>query len=131
VTIVVDASVVVALLVDGGNDGHWARSVLGARALAAPHLMHVEVANILRRSVLARQITDDVASLAHDDLLALPVDLFDYASFAARAWALRRSVTLYDAHYVALAEALHAPLVTLDRKLARAPGTRCTFLTPP
>lgn len=50
---------------------------------------------------------------------------------AVRAWQLRDSVTYYDATYVALAELLDAPLVTLDRRLAQAPGPRCTFLTPP
>ena len=50
---------------------------------------------------------------------------------AARAWELRGSVTYYDASYVALAELLDAPLVTLDRRLAQAHGPRCAFLTPP
>jgi predicted nucleic acid-binding protein len=50
---------------------------------------------------------------------------------SARAWELRGSVTYYDASYVALAELLDAPLVTLDPRLARAPGPRCEFLTPP
>jgi predicted nucleic acid-binding protein len=50
---------------------------------------------------------------------------------ASRAWELRDTVTYYDASYVALAELLDAPLVTLDRRLAQAPGPRCAFLTPP
>lgn len=130
-TLVVDASLVVAALVDGGRTGQWAEFALASEPLAAPHLMPVEVANILRRAVLARDITDDVAALAHADLLLLRVELFPYATVAPRAWELRANLTAYDACYVALAEALNAPLATLDGKLARAPGPRCKFQTPP
>jgi predicted nucleic acid-binding protein len=130
-TLVVDASFVVAALVDDGPNGRWAEGLLASAAsLAAPHLMPIEVANILRRAVLSHDISDDVASLAHDDLLALRVDLFPHAPLAARAWALRTNLTSYDSWYVALAEELDAPLATLDSKLARAPGPRCLIRTP-
>jgi predicted nucleic acid-binding protein len=98
--------------------------------LAAPHLMPVEVANILRRAALAGDISPEVASLAHADLLSLRVRLFAYEPLGERAWSLRGSVTAYDAWYIALAEALEAELVTLDEKLARATGPRCDFRTP-
>ncbi|HEX9637375.1 MAG TPA: type II toxin-antitoxin system VapC family toxin, partial [Acidobacteriota bacterium] len=68
--------------------------------------------------------------VAHGDLLDCDIELFPYAPFADRIWELRGSVTIYDAWYVALAEALRAPLATLDRKLARAKAARCRFLTP-
>ncbi len=126
-TLVVDASVVVAALIDGGVDGLWAESVLLTDALAAPHMMPIEVANILRRAAMAGSISDKSARMAHDDLLALRVRLHPYALLAPRAWELRRNVTVYDGCYIALAEALSAPLVTLDKKLARAPGPRCEF----
>jgi predicted nucleic acid-binding protein len=71
----------------------------------------------------------DAASLAHNDLLDLRVDLFGYEAFAQRVWELRENVTCYDAWYVALAEALAAPLATLDLKLTRAAGPHCRFLT--
>jgi predicted nucleic acid-binding protein len=131
VTVVVDASVVVAALVDNGRDGRWAESILVGAQLAAPHLMPAEVANILRRAALAREISHEIASLAHGDLLDLRIELFPYEPFATRAWELRANATAYDAWYVALAESLAAPLATLDRKLARATGTRCTFHLPP
>ena len=67
-TIVVDASLVVAALVDGGSDGVWADSVLASDDLAAPHLMPVEFANILRRAFLSGEISADTAALAHADL---------------------------------------------------------------
>ena len=99
--------------------------------LAAPHLMPVEAANILRRAALAGDVSDDIASLAHADLLAVGVELFPYDLLAERIWELRGAVTAYDGWYVALAESLDAPLATLDGRLTRAPGPRCSFLGPP
>ena len=130
-TVVVDASAVIAALVDGGPDGEWATAEMTREDLAAPHLMPVEAANILRRAVLAGDLTADVASLAHDDLIRLRVDLYPYEPLADRVWALRDNLTAYDAWYVALAEALAVPVVTLDRRTARAPGTQCSFRLPP
>lgn len=130
-TVVLDAALVVAALVDGGSDGTWAESILCSGHLAAPHLMPVEVANILRRAELAGEISKDVAVQAHADLLALRVELFPYELVAMRVWALRANVTAYDAWYVALAEYLESPLATLDLRLSRASGPRCAFQTPP
>jgi hypothetical protein len=62
-TLVADASVVTAALVDSGRDA-WAEQILASDDRAAPHLMPWEVANILRRSVLAREISEDTAALA-------------------------------------------------------------------
>ncbi|MFP5308014.1 MAG: type II toxin-antitoxin system VapC family toxin [Actinomycetes bacterium] len=129
--IVVDASLVVAALLDGGPVGVWAAEVLGSGDLAAPHLLPVEVASILRRAAIAGDVSDDVAALAHGDLLDLRVALWPYEPLAARCWELRSIVTPYDATYVALAELLDAPLATLDLRLARAPGPRCSFEVPP
>lgn len=130
-TLVVDASMVVSALVDAGRAGAWAESLLAAEALAAPHLMPVEVASILRRAAAAGDITADVAAMAHADLLDLRVELFPYAPFAARVWELRDNVTCYAAWYVALAESLGSGVATLDLRLARATGPRCDFETPP
>ena len=129
-TLVVDASAVVAALVDDGEVGRWAEAALDGEGLAPPHLMPFEAANILRRVAHRGDISEDVARLAHADLLDLTVDLVDYESLGSRAWALRNSVTVYDAAYVALAEALDAPMMTLDLRLSRASGPRCAFLTP-
>ena len=127
-TAVVDASVVVAALIDDGPAGRWAEELVASAPLAAPHLMPVEAANILRRAALAGDISDDIASLAHADLLALAVELFPYDVLADRIWELRGAVTAYDGWYVALAESLKAPLATLDDRLTRAPGPRCSFI---
>ena len=129
--LVVDAAAVVAALVDDGRDGRWAERLLASQPLAAPHLMPVEVANILRRSVMSGDLSSDAAALAHADLLALRVDLFPYAPFASRVWELRDNVTAHDAWYVALAEELGTSLATLDVRLSRAKGPTCRFETPP
>ncbi len=130
-SLVADAGFVVAALVDGGKDGLWADELLAGTDLAAPHLMPVEAANILRRAALAGDISQDVAALAHIDLLELRVSLFPYAPLAERVWELRGNLTAYDAWYVALAEALDCELATVDLRLSRAPGCGCAFLTPP
>ncbi len=129
-TLVVDASVVVAALVDNGQAGSWAEGLLSGNALAAPHLLPVEVANVLRRASLAGELSADTASLAHGDLADLRAELFPYEQFAQRVWDLRMTVTPYDAWYVAVAELLDAPVATLDQRLAHAPGPRCRFVTP-
>jgi predicted nucleic acid-binding protein len=113
-----------------GEPGTWAHELLGAGGLAAPHHMPVEVANILRRAVLAGDLSADSAALAHADLVALRVDLYPYAPFAERVWELRGNIAAYDAWYVAVAEALGARLGTLDARLSRSPGPRCGFAVP-
>jgi len=127
----VDASVVTSALVDRGPDGVWSALAMRDHRLVTPHLLPVEVANVLRRAVLAGRLSDDVAAMAHGDLVALPFDLVEYAPFAERCWQLRASVSVYDAWYVAVAEAFGAELATLDRRLLRAPGPRCLFVSPP
>jgi predicted nucleic acid-binding protein len=131
VTLVVDASVVVAALVDDGPDGRWAEAQLATGGLVAPHLLPAEVAKVLRRAAATGDLSDDLAALAHADLVDLDIDLFAYEPFADRVWALRHGVSAYDAWYVALAESLEADLATLDRRLARSPSATCRFRTPP
>jgi predicted nucleic acid-binding protein len=86
VTLVIDASLAVSALVDKSSTGNWAESILLTGPLNAPHLMPAEVTNILRRAVMRGEITADVASMAHADLLDLRVEYFPYAPFAARVW---------------------------------------------
>lgn len=129
--LVVDASVVVAALVDDGPTGRWALAELMSAQLVAPHLMPVEVMHALRRAVMAHDLSPEVAAPALGDLADLPVALFAFGPFADRGWELRATVTPHDAWYVGLAEALDVPFVTLDGRLAAAPGPHCTFRTPP
>jgi predicted nucleic acid-binding protein len=130
VTAVVDSSALAAALIDSGTDGEWARAQMAQQDLAAPDHLLVEVSNVLRRAVLGGLIGHDVAALAQRDLLQVPVGLFPFQPLAERVWELHPTVTAYDAAFVALAEGLQAPLVTLDRRLARASGPRCAFVTP-
>ncbi len=129
-TVVVDASVLVAAAVDSGREGLWAEHIVATEALSAPGLVQVEATNILRRLELAGQIDATIATAAQRDVINLDVDLYPFEPFAERVWALRSNVTCYDAWYVALAEGLAAPLATLDRKLTRATGPTCRFLQP-
>ncbi len=85
---------------------------------------------MLRRGSLTRRIPEEQASLAYGDLVALSVEFYPFERFSDRVWELRHTVTAYDAWYVALAESLDLALATLDRKLTRAQGPRCEFVTP-
>jgi predicted nucleic acid-binding protein len=128
-TCVIDASAVVEFLIGSGPSSLWAESVIRSEELAAPHFMIAEAANLLRRAALFKRIEEQQASQAHAELLLLRVALFPYAPYAGRVWELRNNVTVYDGWYVALAEDLAAPLVTVDANLIRSPGPRCEFLT--
>lgn len=130
-TTVVDGSVLVAALVDSGREGRWAESAVAAGSLVSPELALAEASNILRRLERTGRISSVEAESAHDDLLRLDLELFPFAPFAERVWALRGNLTSYDAWSVALAEALDCPLVTLDRTLSRATGPTCEVITPP
>ena len=129
-TVVLDASVVVSALTDGGPTGEWAEEVLRTHHLIAPHHMPLEVAAVLRQAELRGLLSSDVAAMAYGDLQDLRVDLYPYSPFAERIWSLRDNVTAHDAWYVALAEALSIELVTLDARLRRAPGVRCDVRLP-
>lgn len=126
----VDSSVLVAALIDTGPEGRWAEEILARGALHAPELARVEAMNILRRLERARRISSVEANASVGDLLELQIELFPFADFADRVWELRHTVTSYDAWYIALAEALKLPLATIDRRLSRAEGPVCKFLTP-
>lgn len=128
--VVCDASAVVAALLDKGPDGRWATDAVIGKDLAAPSLLAFETANIIRRHQLAELITADQAAQAHADLLDLAIEQWPYELLTPRAWELRPSLTVYDASYVALAELLDVPLVTLDRRIGRAPQLRCAVEVP-
>jgi predicted nucleic acid-binding protein len=129
-TVVCDASALVALLLDSGADGHWASEALAGARFAAPELLPFEAANIIRRHALAGAVSADQAAQAHADLIDLAIECWPYALVAGRAWELRANLSSYDASYAAVAELLGADLVTLDRRIARAPGVRCGVMTP-
>jgi predicted nucleic acid-binding protein len=130
-TLVVDASTVVAALVDTSPDGRWAEDLLrNATQLIAPAHMHIEAANALRRLEAGGHIDATTANIAFNDLQRLPVLPITFNVTGDRVWDLRKNLTSYDAAYIATAELVNASLATLDRKLANAPGTQCQVLTP-
>lgn len=129
-TIVIDASVLAAALVDSGKEGRWAEAVISDDGAAAPELILAETSNVLRRLERTRTISTFEANSAHRDLTRLELELFPFGPFAERVWDLRDNLTSYDAWYVALAEALHCSVATLDKRLTRASGPKCSFVTP-
>ena len=129
-TVVIDASALVAALVDSGSDGDWAESVAASSPLVAPELILAETANTLRRLEGSGAISRLEATTAFRDLLRMDLELLPFAPFADRVWELRGNLTSYDAWYVAVAEAFECPLATLDLKLSRAAGPVCRFMVP-
>lgn len=124
--LVVDASVVATALGDDGADGRFARRHLAGRTLAALELIYLEVVSVWRRRQLAGgDLTPRRAWEAMSDLVDLPITLAPHLPLLARCWEFRGNATVYDAAYVALAEALGVPLLTADGRLGRAPGVRC------
>jgi predicted nucleic acid-binding protein len=125
--LVVDASVLVVLLADDGADGDQARVRLRGERVVLPELADLEVASVLRRQIRVGAIDDRRARLALDDLAAMPARRAPHRPLLGRCWELRDNLTIYDAAYVALAEATRATLLTGDGRLADAPGPRCTI----
>jgi predicted nucleic acid-binding protein len=127
--LVVDASVIAVALADDGKDGDTARARLRNEHLAAPELIDLEVASVLRGRLAGGHLDVRRAKLALADLVDLPVQRAPHRPLLTRCWELRANLTVYDAAYVALAEALDADLLTGDVRLAKAPGPRCRIET--
>jgi len=123
--LVVDASVLAPAVADAGDDGKRFRARLHGETVIGPDLLRIEVTSVLRHHALTGQLTAEQADSAISDLLAFPITVFPTAGLLRRVWELRPNLTAYDGCYVALAEAVDRPLVTADRRLARAPGLRC------
>lgn len=123
--LVVDASVLVVAIADDGPDGDKTRSRLRGERLAAPELVDLEVTSVLRKQLRAGAMGVRRAALALEDLTSMPLLRAPHRPLLARCWELRDNLTIYDAAYVALAEALEATLLTGDARLARAATTTC------
>ena len=123
--IVVDASALLEFLLQTPLGTRVeARLLRNGDDFHSPHLVDVEVTQALRRLVRSGEVSPDRAAEAIADLLDLDLHRHAHLDLLARAWKLRENVTAYDAMYVALAEALDAPIVTCDAPLATAPGSR-------
>ncbi len=119
--IVLDASAVVELLLRTDAGVRLAARLADPEVtLHAPHLLDVEVAQVLRRLVLARQLSAERAAEALERLAELDLQRYPHDLFVPRVWELRQNLSAYDATYVALAEALDAALLTTDARLAHA-----------
>ena len=97
------------------------------RAAAAPDLLNAEVLHVVRRKEREREIDAARSHEAIDDLKVLPIARYPTIALLDRAWRLRQNFTGYDAMYVALAEALETPLVTMDERLAAAARIHATI----
>ena len=126
--IVVDASAVLEVLLrTGAAPAVESRLFDPQETLHTPHLLDVEVAQVIRRYAANGEIDGERGGAALADLAAFPLYRYPHDVLLPRVWELRNNLTAYDAIYVALAEALEAPLITRDRRLANAAGHRATI----
>lgn len=121
--IVVDASAVAAYLLNG-HDAAKVEAVLFApgQTLHAPHLIDLEIAQVVRRAAAAGRLNARRGQALLADLADMPITRYSHDLLLPRIWELRDNLTAYDAAYVALAELLDAPLLTRDARAANAPG---------
>jgi predicted nucleic acid-binding protein len=123
--IVLDASAVIEWLLQtpvGNRVEHRIFSAFSSSRLHAPSLLDIEVAQVLRKCVAVNQLKASRAEEALQDFLDLQLTRYSHDALLWRVWDLRHNMTAYDAVYIALAEALGAPLITCDRKLASSSG---------
>ncbi|MDQ4062818.1 MAG: type II toxin-antitoxin system VapC family toxin [Actinomycetota bacterium] len=127
--IVLDASAAVAVLLNVGLESRRVRKRISqpGETLHVPHLFEIEVLSALRRHSLSGVLPATRARLALDRLREIRLIRYPHTPLLGRIWELRDNLTAYDAAYVALAEALDAPLVTLDERLAQASNNRATI----
>ena len=122
---VLDASVMVEVLLNRPSAARIAPRLFDPdEELHAPHLIDLEVAQVLRRYQASSEMSPQRARQALLAFARMPLERHPHWPFLERIWELRRNLTAYDAAYVALAEVLAAPLLTCDRALASAPGHR-------
>ncbi len=125
--IAADASAVVTALVTVGPLGIAARAALAEHQLTYPAIMQFEAANALRRLAAAGTIDQARANTALHHLAEFRGMEIGFEPIARRVWELRGQITVYDASYIAVAEFVGVPLLTLDDRLRRAKGPRCRF----
>ncbi len=121
--IVLDASATVDWLLQTSAGQRIERRIYSAKeSLHAPHLLDIEVAQVLRRLVREGALPARRAEEAVQDLLDLQLTRYPHFALLPRIWQLRHNLSAYDAAYVGLAEKLRASLITCDKRLAAAPG---------
>jgi predicted nucleic acid-binding protein len=128
--LVVDASCLFEVLTGSEYGAAVSRELERDPDHAAPHVVDVEVLGIVRSRLRRGALDPTRGALAISHLRDWAGERFSHRPLLDRAWQLRDDVRGWDAMYVALAEALDAPLVTADRRLAQASGPRCAFTVP-
>lgn len=123
--IVVDASALLEVILRTPTAQALEKRLFDPReTLHAPHLLDVEVAQVIRRYVANGEVASERGRAALADLADFPLRRYPHDFLLPRIWDLRNNLTAYDAVYVALAELLEAPLLTCDRRLAASAGHR-------
>jgi predicted nucleic acid-binding protein len=125
--LVVDTSAVLGAILAREPAPGLIERLAGDGDLHAPHLIDTEVLHALRRMSMNDQLSEERAADARTDFAGLTLVRYPHEPLNDRVWALRPSLTAYDATFVALAEALDAPLITCDTRLAQAPGNRAVI----
>ena len=121
--IVLDASAVLEVLLRTASAFQIEERIFSpGETLHAPHLLDLEVIQVLRRYSLSGEMNSERGQEAVNDFVDFPIIRYPHHIFLNRIWDLRHNMTAYDAVYVALAESLSAPLLTCDERLAKAPG---------
>lgn len=120
--LVIDTSAALAAITAGRSVPRLTERLDRESELGAPHLIDTEVLHALRRMRMCDAITEERAADTRTDFADLRLIRFPHAPLSDRVWELRHNLSAYDATFIALAEALSAPLVTCDRRLAGAPG---------
>lgn len=129
-TAVVDASALVSTLIGSDPEHAWADSLLADQSVFGPEMVLAESSNILRRLERSGRVPEHEIAHAYTRLVRFDIELLSFTPFAERIWELRNNLTCYDAWYVAIAEMLDCPLITLDQRLSRSTGPACEFITP-
>jgi predicted nucleic acid-binding protein len=120
--LVVDTSAVLAALVGWPKIPALLEALASDGDLHAPHLIDVELLHALRRLVLQGDLSEDRAQDCRSDFADLAISRYPHQPLADRMWELRHNLTASDSAFAALSEALGAPLVTCDARVAEAPG---------
>ncbi len=128
--LIVDASVLFEIVADTPEADALRHRLLLDPELCAPHLIDAEVQAVIQRQHRDGRLDLTAAEQAVEDLITWPGERWPHQPLLWRAWQLRHNVRGYDSLYVALAEALGATLLTLDKRLATAPGLRCAVEIP-